>query len=65
MDELRYCLGMEVARSKKGISLSQRKYVLDILEDTALMEAKPIEMPMDPNVKLCMDQGELLSSPDD
>ena len=27
------------------------------------MEAKPVETPMDPNVKLCVDQGEMLSSP--
>ena len=27
------------------------------------MGAKPVETPMDPNVRLCVDQGELLSSP--
>ena len=38
--------------------------MLDILEDTGLMGAKPIETPMDPNVRLCVDQGELLPSTD-
>ena len=28
------------------------------------MGAKPVETPVDPSVKLCVDQGELLSSPD-
>ena len=37
LGQLRYFLGIEVARSKEGISLSQRKYVLDILEDSGLM----------------------------
>ena len=43
-------------------SLSQMKYGLDILEETSLIKAKPIETPMDPSVKLCVDQGNLLSS---
>ena len=33
---LRYFLGMEVARSSKGISVSQRKYVLDLLRETSM-----------------------------
>ena len=37
--------------------------MVDIFEDTDLMEAKP-ETLMDPNVRLCVDQCELLSNPD-
>ena len=63
LGKLHYFLGIEVARSKEDISLSQRKYVLDILEETGLLGSKPVETPMDPNVKLYEDQGELLSNP--
>ena len=31
LGQLRYFLGIEVAWSKEGVSLSQQKYVLDIL----------------------------------
>ena len=64
LGKLHYFLGIEVARSKEGISLSQRKYVLDILEETGLLRSKPVETSMDPNVKLYEDQGELLSNPE-
>ena len=34
---LRYFLGMEVARTSSGISVSQWKYVLDLLEETGMV----------------------------
>ena len=34
---LRYFLGIEVARSKKGIVVSQRKYILDSLKETEML----------------------------
>ena len=52
LGHLKYFLGMEVARSSKGISVSQRKYVLDLLNETGMAECKPVDTPMDPNVKL-------------
>jgi hypothetical protein len=48
----RYFLGIEVARSRTGINLSQRKYLLDLLEETSLLGACLVEVPMDPNKKL-------------
>ena len=38
---LKYFLGVEVMRSKRGIFLSQRKYVLDLLSETRKLTAKP------------------------
>ena len=40
--------------------ISQRKYTLDILTDTGMLDCKPVDTPMDPNVKLVTGQGELL-----
>ncbi|CAL1356682.1 unnamed protein product [Linum trigynum] len=44
---LKYFLGIEVARSPRGIVLNQRKYVLDILADTGLEAARPSLTPIE------------------
>lgn len=35
--DLKYFLGIEVARTTEGLVLSQRKYTIDILEDSGLL----------------------------
>ena len=52
LGNLQYFLKIEIARNKNGISVSQRKYVLDLLKDTGMMGCKPVDTPMDANVKL-------------
>lgn len=50
---LKYFLGMEVARTKDGILVSQQKYVLDLLKELECSDAShPADTPMDPNIKL-------------
>ncbi|KAL5725033.1 Beta-galactosidase 8 [Ranunculus cassubicifolius] len=61
LGKLKYFLGIEVARTKDGINLSQRKYVLDLLTETGYLGCKPVETPMDVNRKLSIEEGELLA----
>ncbi|RVW82116.1 Retrovirus-related Pol polyprotein from transposon RE1 [Vitis vinifera] len=43
---------MGMARSRKGIVVSQRKYILDLLKETGMLGCKPIDTPMDSQKKL-------------
>ena len=52
LGDLKDFLGMEFARSKKGIFVSQRKYVLDLLGETGLLGCKAAETPLEPNLRL-------------
>ena len=52
LGKLKYFLGLEIAQSSSGVVMSQRKYALDILEETSMLECKLVDTPMDPNVKL-------------
>ncbi|RVW72973.1 Retrovirus-related Pol polyprotein from transposon RE1 [Vitis vinifera] len=63
LGKLKYFLGIEIAQSSSGVVLSQRKYALDILEETGMLDCKPVDTPMDPNVKLVPGQGEPLGDP--
>ena len=49
---LKYFLSTEVARSKHGIFISQRKYILDLLQETGMLGCKSNDTPIDPNLKL-------------
>lgn len=45
-----------MVRSKMGIFLSQRKYVLDLLKDTYMIGCKPYDTPIRSNHKLREDE---------
>ena len=63
LEKLKYFLDIEIAQSKSGVVMSQRKYVLDILEETGMQDYKPVDTPMNPNVKLIPGQGQPLRDP--
>ena len=60
---LKYFLGVEVMRSKRGIVLSQRKYVLDLSFETGKLAAKPCQSSMAQNLHLTR-EGELFEDPE-
>ena len=49
---LKYFLGIEVACSKRGIFISQQKYIFDLLKETGMLGCKPVETPIEQNHKL-------------
>lgn len=57
-------MGIKVVRSKKGIFLSQRKYVLDLFTETRKLGVKPCSAPMITNPQLIVDEGELFANPE-
>lgn len=44
---LKSFLGVEVARSSRGMVLSQRKYTLDLLREVGMEGCRPCEFPME------------------
>ncbi|CAL2232368.1 unnamed protein product [Prunus armeniaca] len=44
--------GVEVTRSKHSLFLSQKKYVMDLLADTGMLDCKPADTPIVENHKL-------------
>ncbi|XP_043717828.1 uncharacterized mitochondrial protein AtMg00810-like [Telopea speciosissima] len=60
---LKYFLGIELARSQQGLYLCQRKYTLNILSDSGLTGTRPVDFPMEQNLKLSDSTGSILSDP--
>ena len=63
LGNLKCFLGLEVARSAKGISLCQKTYALDILSDSGMLGFKPVNTPMEQNLKLSQSGGDSLDDP--
>lgn len=63
LGNLRYFLGLKVATSAEGIHLCQHKYALQLLSDTGFTASKPTPIPMNPDILLSSDIGDLLPNP--
>ncbi len=60
LGELHYFLGIEIIQSPKGIWLLQRQYAFNILSEYGMTSCKPILIPLEQNVKLSADEGDLV-----
>ena len=52
LENLKYFLRMKVAKSKEGISVSQRKYTLDLLTETGMLVCRLANASIEFNYKL-------------
>lgn len=55
-----YFLGLEIERSDAGFFVSQRKYTMDLVKEFGMLGTTPLKLPMDTQVQLMPDKGELL-----
>ena len=51
----KYFLGLEIARGPEGMYIHQRKYVLDIIREADMIQAKPASIPMPKGHKFSLD----------
>ena len=47
LGDLHYFLGIEIIRTSQGIWLSQRQYVLNMLDKYGMLDCKSISVPLD------------------
>ncbi|KAL0307059.1 UNVERIFIED_CONTAM: Retrovirus-related Pol polyprotein from transposon RE1 [Sesamum radiatum] len=59
-----YFLGLQIARSPTGTSVTQAKYINDIVRDMGLMHAKSVTTPFPQHIKLSATRGAVLSDPE-
>ena len=57
LGDLKFFLGIEVMTTPTGIWLMQRQYALNMLEKFGMKACKPMDTPLDQNLKLMADSG--------
>ncbi|WVZ93596.1 hypothetical protein U9M48_039564 [Paspalum notatum var. saurae] len=65
LGQLHHFLGMHVQPQEGGLFLSQRQYMLDILDRAGMSECKPCLTPVDTNPKLSAVEGNLVQDATD
>ena len=63
LGDLHYFLDIEIICTSHGIWLSQRQYVLNMLEKYGMFGCKPIFVPLDQNGKVSANVGSLMKDP--
>nr|KYP60496.1 Retrovirus-related Pol polyprotein from transposon TNT 1-94 [Cajanus cajan] len=63
LGDLKFFLGLELSKSKSGIFMCQRHYILSILKDCGMLACKPSTVPMEALLKLHVESGTTLSDP--
>ena len=63
LGSLKYFLGLEIARNKTSISLTQKKFTLEVLKETGMTSCKPTQTPMEQQLKLSKGSEDLISNP--
>ena len=61
--ELKFFIGLKLARSDKGIVLCQRKYASEVFNDVGLSGHKPVKTPMEENFRLSKHECDILKDP--
>ncbi|XP_057543835.1 uncharacterized mitochondrial protein AtMg00810-like [Amaranthus tricolor] len=52
LGNLKYFLRIKVLRSRRGIFINQKKYILDLLAEIGMLDCKPAEIPIVANLRL-------------
>ncbi|KAL8166276.1 hypothetical protein V2J09_007775 [Rumex salicifolius] len=60
---LSYFLGVEVQPHPRGLFLSQRKYITDVLHKANMTDCKPVSTPLNASTRLTRNSGTILASP--
>ncbi|KAL0428623.1 UNVERIFIED_CONTAM: Retrovirus-related Pol polyprotein from transposon RE1 [Sesamum latifolium] len=60
----KYFLGLEIARSAAGTSVTQHKFIRDIIQDAGLVNAKPTLTPLPLGLKLSSHNSPVLTDPE-
>jgi len=63
LGQLTYFLGLEVQFQQNDIFITQHKYTQDLIQLVGLTTATTVDTPIEVNVKLRQDDGELLQDP--
>ncbi|XP_026429730.1 uncharacterized protein LOC113326169 [Papaver somniferum] len=65
LDDLHYFLGIEVTKytSSNNLLLTQRKYTLELIEKTSMLECKPSSTPVSSGSRISIHAGEILQNP--